>query len=185
MAQACNPEMQNRGSHMCHTRPVNGNQLHPQHHAQASSQPIVLPAHGCDMLQGIKYTEQHDKVCTYLHWCILQDMQQPAVTPNQRQHKAVETPSIYLEEGCTLMYNMTQCMCHAIATNCPNIILLDEKKRTALLSNVPCPMDMNMVIVDAEKHKKYCNLKIAMKKQYQLRKIQTVPIVMGALGTLC
>eukprot|EP00957_Ditylum_brightwellii_P073929 5618008-Ditylum_brightwellii.AAC.1 len=28
---------------------------------------------GCDMLHSTKYMEQHNKVCTYLHWYILQD----------------------------------------------------------------------------------------------------------------
>eukprot|EP00957_Ditylum_brightwellii_P099158 7552447-Ditylum_brightwellii.AAC.1 len=42
-----------------------------------------------------------------------------------------------------------------------------------------------MVTAAATKHKKYCDLKIAMRKQYELCKFQTVPIVIGALGTLC
>eukprot|EP00957_Ditylum_brightwellii_P118979 9074483-Ditylum_brightwellii.AAC.1 len=89
----------------------------------------------------------------------------------------METPSICLDEGCTRMHNMTQCVDHAVATNRSNIILLDEKKRTALLIDVTCPIDVNMVTAAAEKHKKYCNLEIAIKKQYKLCKIQTVPIV--------
>eukprot|EP00957_Ditylum_brightwellii_P043720 3315565-Ditylum_brightwellii.AAC.1 len=39
--------------------------------------------------------------------------------------------------------------------------------------------------LNATKHKKYRNLEITMKKQYKFCKIQTVPIVIGALGTLC
>eukprot|EP00957_Ditylum_brightwellii_P127649 9735035-Ditylum_brightwellii.AAC.1 len=46
-------------------------------------------------------------------------------------------------------------------------------------------MDINMVSAAAKKHQKYCDLEIAMKKQYKLCKIQTVPIMIGALGTLC
>eukprot|EP00957_Ditylum_brightwellii_P016158 1216429-Ditylum_brightwellii.AAC.1 len=42
-----------------------------------------------------------------------------------------------------------------------------------------------MVTAAAKKHKTYCDLKIVMKKQYKLCKIQTVPIAIGALGTLC
>eukprot|EP00957_Ditylum_brightwellii_P082755 6291872-Ditylum_brightwellii.AAC.1 len=55
----------------------------------------------------------------------------------------------------------------------------------ALLINVTCPMDVNMFSAAAAKHKKYHNLEIAMKKKYKLCKIQTVLIVIGALGTLC
>eukprot|EP00957_Ditylum_brightwellii_P131685 10043177-Ditylum_brightwellii.AAC.1 len=42
-----------------------------------------------------------------------------------------------------------------------------------------------MISAAATKHKKYCDLEIALKKQYKLCKIQTIPIVIGALGTLC
>eukprot|EP00957_Ditylum_brightwellii_P045472 3447049-Ditylum_brightwellii.AAC.1 len=42
-----------------------------------------------------------------------------------------------------------------------------------------------MITAAVTKHKKYQDLEIAMKKQYKLGKIQTVPIVIGVLGTLC
>eukprot|EP00957_Ditylum_brightwellii_P163125 12421242-Ditylum_brightwellii.AAC.1 len=34
---------------------------------------IVHIASGCNMLCCFKYVERHDKVCKYLHWCVLQD----------------------------------------------------------------------------------------------------------------
>eukprot|EP00957_Ditylum_brightwellii_P098134 7476905-Ditylum_brightwellii.AAC.2 len=83
------------------------------------------------------------------------------------------------------MSNMTQRVDCAISVNHPDLIVLDEEKRTALLVDVTCPMDINMVTAAAKKHKKYHDLEIAMKKQYKLCKIQSVPIVIGALETLC
>eukprot|EP00957_Ditylum_brightwellii_P022281 1681434-Ditylum_brightwellii.AAC.1 len=62
------------------------------------------------------------------------------------------------------MYNMTQLVDHAVAANRPGIVFHNEKKRTALLIDVTCLIDVNMVTVAAEKNKKYCNLEIAMKK---------------------
>ena len=83
------------------------------------------------------------------------------------------------------MYDMTQKVNHAVSANRPDLVILDEEQKTALLIDVTCPMDINMVSAAAKKHQKYRDLEIAMKKQYNLRKIQTVPIVIGALGTLC
>eukprot|EP00957_Ditylum_brightwellii_P034959 2649482-Ditylum_brightwellii.AAC.1 len=83
------------------------------------------------------------------------------------------------------MYDMTQKVDHTVSTNHPDLVILDEVKKTALLIDVTCQIDINMVYAAAKKHKKYCNLDIAMKKQYKLRKIQTLPIVIGALGILC
>eukprot|EP00957_Ditylum_brightwellii_P036927 2795745-Ditylum_brightwellii.AAC.1 len=68
---------------------------------------------------------------------------------------------------------MKQRVDHGVAANCPDLVYLDEKKRTALLIEVTCPMDENMISAAATKHKKYRDLEIAMKKQYKLCKIQT------------
>eukprot|EP00957_Ditylum_brightwellii_P149221 11363682-Ditylum_brightwellii.AAC.1 len=74
------------------------------------------------------------------------------------------------------MYDMTQKVNHAVSTNRPDLVILDEVKKTALLINITCLMDINMVSAAAKKHQKYHDLEIAMKKQCKLRKIQTVPI---------
>eukprot|EP00957_Ditylum_brightwellii_P194405 14805617-Ditylum_brightwellii.AAC.1 len=71
---------------------------------------------------------------------------------------------------------MTQKVDHAVSANRPDLVILDEEKKNALLINVTCPMDINMVSAAAKKHQKYHDLEIAMKKQFKLRKIQTVPI---------
>eukprot|EP00957_Ditylum_brightwellii_P126219 9622323-Ditylum_brightwellii.AAC.1 len=68
---------------------------------------------------------------------------------------------------------MKQRVDHGVAANHPNIVYLDEKKRTALLIDSTCSVDMNMISAAATKHKKYRNLEIAMKEQYKLCKIQT------------
>eukprot|EP00957_Ditylum_brightwellii_P199830 15233753-Ditylum_brightwellii.AAC.1 len=94
----------------------------------------------CDMLHDTKYTKHHEKVCEYLHWCILQD-EGRTVGPNWKKHKAADTPSLCLTDGCILMYNMKQKVDHGVAANYTDIVYLDEKKRTALLIDVTCPMD--------------------------------------------
>ena len=46
-------------------------------------------------------------------------------------------------------------------------------------------MDINMIKAAAGKYKKYRDLEIVTKKQYCLKKVHTIPIVIGALGTIC
>eukprot|EP00957_Ditylum_brightwellii_P184819 14077092-Ditylum_brightwellii.AAC.1 len=82
------------------------------------------------------------------------------------------------------MYGMSQKVNHAVSSNCQDLVILDKVKKTALLIDATCPMDLNMVSTAAKKHQKCCNLEIAMKKQYKLCKIQTVLIVIGALGKM-
>eukprot|EP00957_Ditylum_brightwellii_P036437 2759212-Ditylum_brightwellii.AAC.1 len=145
---------------------------------------IAHIASGCNMLHGTKYTKCYDNVCAYLHKCILQD-EGRAVFPNWRKHKATDTPSICLTDSYTLMYSTKQKVDHGVTVNHPDIVYLDDKKRTVLLIDITCPMDVNMISAAATKHKKCHDLEIAMKKQCKLCKIQTVPILIGVLGTLC
>eukprot|EP00957_Ditylum_brightwellii_P106610 8133576-Ditylum_brightwellii.AAC.1 len=93
---------------------------------------IAHIASGCNMLRGTKFVELHDKVCKYLHWCVLQD-EGRSVVPNWKQHKAKETPSICLGAGHTLMYDMTQKVDHAVSANRQDLVILDEEQKTALL----------------------------------------------------
>eukprot|EP00957_Ditylum_brightwellii_P130503 9955872-Ditylum_brightwellii.AAC.1 len=115
----------------------------------------------CNILCSTKYTKYQDKVCAYLHWYILQD-EGRTIVPNWQQHKAKETPLICLEDGCTLMYNIKQRVDHGVAANCPNIMHINKKERTALPIDVTCPMDVSIISAAATKHKKYHNLEIAM-----------------------
>eukprot|EP00957_Ditylum_brightwellii_P095341 7262435-Ditylum_brightwellii.AAC.1 len=111
-------------------------------------------ASGCEMLPGTKYVERHDKVCKYIHWCVLQD-EGHMVVPNWKQHKADKTLSICLGAGRTLMYDMTQRVNHTISANHPDLVILDKVKKTALLIDVTCLMDINMISAAAKKHQKY------------------------------
>eukprot|EP00957_Ditylum_brightwellii_P096582 7355764-Ditylum_brightwellii.AAC.1 len=102
---------------------------------------------GCDILHGTKYTEHHDKVCTYLHWYILQDNGIPVIT-NWKQHNP--DSSLFVGDKQTIMHNMKQQIDQPITSNCPNLIILDEDKKTTLLIDVTCPMDANMIKAGAK-----------------------------------
>eukprot|EP00957_Ditylum_brightwellii_P122841 9367133-Ditylum_brightwellii.AAC.1 len=50
------------------------------------------------------------------------------------------------------MYDMTQKVDHAVSANHPDLVILDEEQKSALLIDVTCPMDINMVSTAAKKH---------------------------------
>eukprot|EP00957_Ditylum_brightwellii_P183572 13983006-Ditylum_brightwellii.AAC.1 len=58
----------------------------------------------CKLLTGTTYTEQHNKVCQYLHWCIIQDNNIP-VNPNWRKHKP--NPAMIITNQLSVTYDMT------------------------------------------------------------------------------
>eukprot|EP00957_Ditylum_brightwellii_P104485 7960199-Ditylum_brightwellii.AAC.1 len=50
----------------------------------------------------------------------------------------------HLGAGRTLMYDMTQKVDHAVSAYRPDLVILDEEKKTALLIDITCLMDINM-----------------------------------------
>ena len=115
---------------------------------------------GCEMLAGMKYTERHNKICQYLHWCILQDFHIP-VNTDWWKHKP--KPAVLISNKVSVTYDLKQEVDIAVEANRPDIVVLDEKEGRALIIDVTIPMDINMVKAAAGKYKKYRDLEIATK----------------------
>eukprot|EP00957_Ditylum_brightwellii_P188338 14338150-Ditylum_brightwellii.AAC.1 len=94
------------------------------------------------MLPGNKYTEQHNKICQYLHWCILQDYN-VAVNPNGWKHKP--KPAMLISNQLLVTYNMTQEVDKVGEASTPDVVVLDEEECRALIIDVTVPMDINMI----------------------------------------
>ena len=83
------------------------------------------------------------------------------------------------------MWDLAVENCEGILANCPDIIIWRKVERTAQLIDVTVPMDMNVVSKYAEKLIKYRAIEISVQKSWNLLKVRVVPIVVGALGTIC
>eukprot|EP00957_Ditylum_brightwellii_P171002 13017743-Ditylum_brightwellii.AAC.1 len=94
------------------------------------------------MLAGTKYTKRHNKICQYLHWCILKDFN-VAVNPNWWKHKP--KPATLISNQLLVTYNMTQEVDKVVKAKRPDIVVLDEKEHRAVIIDVTVPMDINMI----------------------------------------
>ena len=70
-----------------------------------------------------------------------------------------------------------------IAGNRPDIVLTNKKDKTCLLIDMTIPLDTNTSVKTTEKLTKYKDLEIEVERMWGL-KTTTVPVVMGALGTI-
>ena len=135
---------------------------------------------GCKILANNLYTTRHDKVCQYVHWCIL------------KKYNAVKTTKWYLHKPqrsidfaeWTVTWDLPITTDIPIAHNRPDIVLHNRAEKTCLLIDVTIPQDQNIISKTAEKLRKYKPLEIELQKCWNLHKIQTIPIVIGALGTV-
>eukprot|EP00957_Ditylum_brightwellii_P141594 10786672-Ditylum_brightwellii.AAC.1 len=60
---------------------------------------------GCGMLANTKYRERHNKICQYLHWCILQDYN---IAVNHNWWKHTPKPATLISNQLLVTYDMTQ-----------------------------------------------------------------------------
>ena len=104
------------------------------------------------------------------------------VTPSWLKHKPSDSIS---KEGKTLMWDMSIVTNTRVLANRPDIIIHDTHTKSCLIIDVAVPVDKNSVKKKAEKITKYRDLEIEIQKCWGLKKVKTVPIVIGALGTVC
>ena len=72
-----------------------------------------------------------------------------------------------------------------VKCNRPDITIHNKKNRECYLVDVSIPVCNNVLRKEAEKITKYRDLEIEIQKCWNLRKIKTIPIIVGALGTVC
>ena len=84
----------------------------------------------------------------------------------------------------TIMYDLPMITDTHTPANRPDIVIHDRVKKTAFLIDVSVPIDTNIVKKTAEKHSKYRDLEIELQKCWGLKQIETIPIIIGALGTV-
>ena len=80
-----------------------------------------------------------------------------------------------------IWYINVQCD-NVIEARRPDLILVDKKAKSCLIIDVAIPGDCGVREKEIEKIEKYQNLKRELKRLWSLKKIEVVPVVVGALG---
>ena len=71
-----------------------------------------------------------------------------------------------------------------VCANRPDITIHFKKERKVLFVDFSVPYDTNIVTKTAEKLMKYRDLEIEIQKCWDLKEVTTIPVVIGALGTV-
>ena len=66
----------------------------------------------------------------------------------------------------------------------PDLILVDKKAKSCVITDVAIPGDCRIREKEIEKIEKYQNLKRELKRLWSLKKVEVVPVVVGALGCI-
>ena len=73
---------------------------------------------------------------------------------------------------------------NAMEASRPDLILVDKKTKLCGIIDVAVPGDCRIHEKEIEKIEKYSNLKRELKRLWSLKKVEVVPVVVGALGCI-
>ena len=66
----------------------------------------------------------------------------------------------------------------------PDLILVDKKAKSCVIINVAVPGDCRIREKEIEKIEKNQNLKRELKRLWSLKRVEVIPVVVGALGCI-
>ena len=147
----------------------------------AQSETIEHIISGCKMLAQIDYKHRHDQVAKILHQRI------------GKKYELIEelspyyeyTPQTILESKTHKIYwDRTIITDKTIKHNRPDITLIDKINKSTTLIDIAVPNTHNLKDTYTEKIRKYTDLSIEIKKQWQMNTVKIVPIIISATGII-
>ena len=78
---------------------------------------------------------------------------------------------------------MIQCDHHKECRK-PDIVLVEKEEKKYLTADIDIPDDKNVGVKEEEKIQKYDELKWEIKELWSMKRVDVVPVVIGALGTV-
>ena len=94
-----------------------------------------------------------------------------------------EPKTVTWNESVTILWDMPIHTDRTMAANRPDIVLKNKKDKICLLIDMTVSLDTNTSVKATQKFTKYKDLEIEVERMWGL-KTTTVPVVMGALGTI-
>ena len=134
---------------------------------------------GCPELAKTEYIHRHNKAAAHMHWAICKEF---GIEVKERWYEH-EPKTVTENDSVTILWDMPIHTDRTIAANRPDIVLKNKKDKTCLLIDMTTPLDTNTLVKTTEKLTKYKDLEIEVERMWGL-KTTTVPVVMGALGTI-
>ena len=87
-------------------------------------------------------------------------------------------------EKCNMLWDMTIHCDHVIEARRPNIVVLEKENNKAIIVDIASPWDHRVYEKEGEKIEKYQYLKREIERQWGIRHLEVVPVVVGALGVV-
>ena len=134
----------------------------------------------CEKLAQKEYKRRHDNVAKKIHWELCKK--------NALEHKEKwyehNPEGVAENEGVKLLWDMNIQCDNVIEARRPDIVIIDKKEKSCIIVDIAVPADGRVHEKEREKVEKYQDLRREIGRLWQLRKVQVVPVVVGALGSV-
>lgn len=135
---------------------------------------------GCEKLAQKEYKRRHDNVAKKVHWDFCK---KNGLEHTEKWYEHVPEGVVENEEVKVLWDINVQCD-NVIEARRPDIIVIDKKERKGLIIDIAVPADVRVEEKEREKVEKYQDLKREIGRLWNLKKVEVVPVVIGALGSV-
>ena len=126
------------------------------------------------------YKRRYDTVAKLVHWklCEKHNLERKEKWYENYPERVVEDDDVKLIWDINIQCdNVNEVRRH-------DLILVDKKAKTYVIIDVAIPGDCRIREKEIEKIEKYQNLKRQLKRFWSLKKVEVVPVIVGALGCI-
>ena len=131
----------------------------------------------CKNLAQREYKRRHETVAKLIHWKLCEKHNL------ERKEKWYEhcPEGVVEDDGVKLIWDINIQCDNVMEARRLDLILVDKKAKSCVIINVAVPGDCRIRGKEIEKVEKYQNLKRELKRLCSLKKVEIVPVVVGAL----
>ena len=131
----------------------------------------------CKKLAQREYKRRHDTVAKLVHWKLCEKHNL------ERKEKWYEhcPEGVVEDDDVKLIWDINIQCDNVIEARRPDLILINKKAKSCVIIDVSIRGDCRIREKEIEKIEKYQNLKKELKRLWSLKKVEAVPVVVGAL----
>ena len=134
----------------------------------------------CKKLAQKEYKRRHDNVARIVHWklCGLYQLERAEKWYEHQPNGVIESDEV------KILWDFNIQCDSLIECRRPDIVVVLKKKKECKIIDIAVPGDSRIGEKELEKMEKYDDLKREIKRMWTMRKIEIIPIVVGALGAV-
>ena len=134
----------------------------------------------CKKLAQREYKRRHDTVSKLVHWKL---GEKHNLERKEKWYEHFYQGAVEDDDVKSIWDINIQCD-NVTEARRPDLILIDKKAKSCVIIDVAIPGDCRIREKEIEKIEKYQNLKRELKRLWSLKKVELVPVVVGALGCI-